>query len=473
MSQFDYDLFVIGGGSGGVRAARLAAQLGVRTAIAEEYRFGGTCVVRGCIPKKLLVYAGELGHAIDDAAAYGWRVEGKSFDWKTLIANKDREIARLSGLYRQNLEKAGAEIIESRAEIVDPHTIRIVETGREVTAERILVATGGRPFVPDIPGREFGITSDQAFHLEELPRRAVIVGGGYIAIEFACIFNALGSEVEVVYRGEEILRGFDHDLRQMLSDQMQANGIAITCGEEPAAVEKEGKELVLLTKQGSRFGGDVVMFATGRVPNTVGLGLQKLGVECGWNGNLVVDETYRTSVPSIFAVGDVTDRVNLTPVAIRDAITFIEANYKDNPKPLDLSFIPTAVFSQPEFATVGYTEEHAREMFRQVDIYKTTFRPLKHTLTGRAERMMMKLVVDGETDRVIGCHILGPAAAEMIQIAAIPIRLGVKKSDFDATIALHPTAAEELVTMREKAPPSSDTPPSEYSGYPLRPGHRS
>ncbi len=452
MPQFDYDLFVIGGGSGGVRAARLAAQMGVRTAVAEEYRFGGTCVVRGCIPKKLLVYAGELGHAIADAAGFGWSVTGKSFDWKTLIANKDREIARLSGLYRQNLEKAGAEIIESRAEVLDPHTVKILRTQQHVTAERILVATGGHPFVPDIPGREHAITSNEAFHLEALPRRIVIVGAGYIAIEFACIFNALGSEVEVVYRGEEILRGFDMDIRHALAEQMRADGITITLNTDAAAVEKHGDTLSLVTPQGARISGDTIMFATGRVPNTVGLGLQTLGVECGWNGNLVVNESYRTSIPSIFAVGDVTDRLNLTPVAIRDAIVFIEANYKNNPKPLDLSFTPTAVFSQPEIGTVGYTEEHAREMYRQIDIYKSSFRPLKHTLSGRNERMLMKLVVDGETDKVIGAHILGPGAAEMAQVLAIPLRLGARKADFDATIALHPTAAEELVTMREKAP---------------------
>lgn len=453
MPEFDYDLFVIGGGSGGVRAARLAAQMGVRTAIAEEYRFGGTCVIRGCIPKKLFVYAGELGHAIDDAAGFGWSVTGKSFDWKTLIANKDREIERISGVYKQNLEKAGAEIIESRAVVAGPHTVMLPALQREVTAERILIATGGHPFVPDIPGKEHVITSNEAFHLEALPRRIVIAGAGYIAIEFACIFNALGSEVEVVYRGEEVLRGFDMDMRHALAGQMKADGITVTCNTEIAAVEKTGDGLAAITPQGTRIPGDIIMFATGRLPNTVGLGLQALGVECGWNGHLRIDERYQTSIPSIFAVGDVTDRMNLTPVAIRDAITFIEANYKNNPKPLDLKFTPTAVFSQPEIGTAGYTEGEAREMYRQVDIYKTDFRPLKHIMSGRNLRMHMKLVVDGETDKVLGCHILGEGAGEMAQLVAIPMRLGAKKADFDATIALHPTAAEELVTMREKALP--------------------
>lgn len=453
MPTYDYDLFVIGGGSGGVRAARLAAQLGARTGIAEEYRFGGTCVIRGCVPKKLFVYAGELGHAIDDAAGYGWSVTGKSFDWATLIANKDAEIARISAVYRQGLEKAGADIIEDRAEVTGPNEIRLARQGRAVTAERILIATGGHPFIPDIPGREHAITSNEAFHLDALPQRIVIIGAGYIAIEFACIFNALGSEVEVVYRGEEILRGFDMDMRQGLAAQMKADGIAITCNTQVAAIETAGNGLILVTKCGKRIPGDAIMFATGRNPNTVGLGLQKLGIECGWNGKLVVNDRFQTSVPSIYAVGDVTDRYNLTPVAIREAVAFVEASFKNNPKPLDLTLVPTAVFSQPEIGTVGMTEEQAREMYRAVDIYKSSFRPLKNTMTGRKDRMIMKLVVDGETDKVVGCHILGPGAAEMAQVVAISLKLGARKADFDATVALHPTAAEELVTLREKWTP--------------------
>jgi glutathione reductase (NADPH) len=455
MPKFDFDLFVIGGGSGGVRAARLAAGLGLRTAIAEEYRFGGTCVIRGCVPKKLFVYASELGHAIDDAAAYGWSVGEKRFDWKTLVANKDKEIARISGIYASGVAAAGGTVIDSRAEVVGPHEIRIVKEDRTVTAERILIATGGHPYIPDIPGRDFAITSNEAFHLEELPKKIVIVGAGYIAIEFACIFRGLGVEVELLYRGGEILRGFDHDLRHALSEIMTAHGIAITLNTEPAAIEKAASGLIVKTNRDGRIACDAIMFATGRRPNTVGLGLQKLGVTCGWNGRIMVNDSYQSSIPSIYAVGDVTDRVNLTPVAIRDAVAFIEGVYKSNPNPVDLAYLPTAVFSQPEIGTVGYTEESAREMFREIDIYRTSFRPLKNTLTGRPERTLMKLVVDAETDKVIGAHLLGPDSAEIVQALAIALKLGAKKADFDSTIALHPTAAEELVTMREKWRPAS------------------
>ncbi len=451
--KFDYDLFVIGGGSGGVRAARLAAGLGVRTAIAEEYRFGGTCVIRGCVPKKLFVYASELGHAIDDARGYGWTVTGKRFDWNTLIAGKDAEIERLSKLYAGGVEAAGGTVIRSRAEVTGPNSVKLAQENRTVTAERILIATGGHPFIPEIPGRDLAITSNEAFHLSALPQKIVIVGAGYIAIEFAGIFHGLGVEVELLYRGGEILRGFDHDLRHGLTEIMRAQGVAITCNTEPAAIERDGDELCVITTRDSRIRCGAVMFATGRRPNTVGLGLQKLGVKCGWNGRIMVDDWYRSSVPSIYAVGDVTDRVNLTPVAIRDGIAFVEANYKNNPKPVDLAFLPTAVFSQPEIGTVGYTEEHAREMFRSVDIYKTSFRPLKSTLSGRPERMLMKLVVDAGSDKVVGAHILGPDAAEMAQLLAISMKLGARKADFDATIALHPTAAEELVTLRQKWQP--------------------
>ncbi len=454
MVKFDYDLFVIGGGSGGVRAARLAAGLGVRTAIAEEYRFGGTCVIRGCVPKKLFVYASELGHAIDDARGYGWTTAGKRFDWKTLIANKDAEIERLSKLYSSGVEKAGGTVFLDRAEVVGPHQVKLAGQDRTLSAERILIATGGHPFIPEIPGREYAITSNEAFHLDALPEKIAIVGAGYIAIEFACIFHGLGVEVELLYRGGEILRGFDHDLRHALAEIMTAQGIKITYNTEPAAIEKAGDRLSVITTRDTRIACGTIMFATGRRPNTMGLGLQKLGVKCGWNGRVMVDDWYRSSVPSIYAVGDVTDRVNLTPVAIRDGIAFIEANYKNNPKPVDLAYLPTAVFSQPEIGTVGYTEEHAREMFRAVDIYKSSFRPLKNTLSGRPERTLMKLVVDAETDKVVGAHILGPDAAEMAQLIAISLKLGARKADFDATIALHPTAAEELVTMREKWQPA-------------------
>jgi glutathione reductase (NADPH) len=453
MARFEYGLFVIGGGSGGVRAARLAAGLGVKTAIAEEHRFGGTCVIRGCVPKKLLVYASEFGHALEDARAYGWQVPEVAFDWPTLIANKDQEIERISQVYRRNVGAAGAEIIESRAEVVDEHTVRILRTDRTVTAERILIATGGHPFIPDVPGKELGITSNEAFHLEALPRRIVIAGAGYIAIEFACIFAGLGSQVHLMFRADEILRGFDGDMRRGLSHIMREGGITLSPLTEIASIAKQNGALTVALKSGSQVETDAVMFATGRNPNTVGLGLQKLGVECGWNGSVIVDDFYRSSIPSICAVGDVTDHTNLTPVAIRDAIAFVEGNYKNNPKPVDLTFLPTAVFSQPEIGTVGMTEELARDMYPELDIYKSSFRPLKNTITGRTERMLMKLIVDRPSDRIVGCHILGPGAAEMAQLVAISLKLGARKADFDSTIALHPTLAEELVTMREKWQP--------------------
>ncbi len=345
-------------------------------------------------------------------------------------------------------------IIESRAEVVGPNTIRLVNEDRTITAERILVATGGHPFIPDIPGRELGITSNEAFYLEQLPEKIVIVGSGYIAIEFACIFQGLGVEVELVFRATEILRDFDVDMRTALTDILLAKGMTLTAQTEIESIEKTAKGLLAMTKAGQAMPCDVVMFATGRQPNTVGLGLQKLGVECGWNGRIIVNDAYQSSIPSIYAVGDVTDRVNLTPVALRDAIAFIEANYKNNPQPVDTTFLPTAVFSQPEIGTVGLTEASALDMYREIDIYKSSFRPLKNTLSGRPERMLMKLIVDRESDKVIGCHILGPDAAEMTQVLAIAMRLGARKADFDATIALHPTLAEELVTMRDKWKPS-------------------
>jgi glutathione reductase (NADPH) len=458
MARFDYDLFVIGGGSGGVRAARLAGQLGVRTALAEAYRFGGTCVIRGCVPKKLFVYASDFGHAIDDARAYGWTTGQKSFDWKTLIANKDAEIERISGVYRRNVEAAGVSIFQDRAEITGPHEVRLLREERTITAERILIATGGHPIIPNIPGRELAITSNEAFHLEKLPAKILIIGAGYIALEFAGIFHGLGVEVELICRGDMILRGFDHDLRRHLTDILTAQGIKIQCGSEVASLAQDHGKIRVTLDDGRETDGDCIMFATGRAPNTTGIGLDKLGVACGWNGSVVINDLFQSSVPSIYAVGDVTDRVNLTPVAIRDAVGFIEGNYKNNPKPVDLTYLPTAVFSQPEIGTVGYTEEKAREMFRSVDIYKTAFRPLKHTLTGRPERMLMKLVVDAESDKVVGCHLLGPDAAEMAQCIAISLKLGARKADFDATIALHPTLAEELVTMREKWQPPLSKP---------------
>ncbi len=450
MSEYDYDLFVIGAGSGGVRAARLAAQLGKRVGIAEEDRVGGTCVIRGCVPKKLLVYASQFGKAIEDAAGFGWSVENRRFDWPMLIANKDREIDRLNAAYIRNLERAGAQLIQSRAELAGPHTIRLKADGREVTAETILIATGGRPYIPDIPGSEHGITSDEAFHLPGLPKRILIVGGGYIAVEFAGIFAGLGAEVKLIYRGDQILRGFDDDMRGACADEMRKKGIDILTHSDIDSVEPDGEAYLARLRGGGTIETDLVMFATGRVPNTEGLGLADIGVERGWNGYVVVDEYSRSSVPHTYAIGDVTHRVALTPVAIDEGVRFIETVFKDNPQEVDHSYIPTAVFSQPEIGTVGLTEAQARERETGVDIYMARFRPMKHTLSGRDEYMVMKLIVDQVSDCVLGVHIIGPDAAEMAQIAAIPMRLGATKADFDATMALHPSAAEELVTMREK-----------------------
>lgn len=450
MNSYDYDLFVIGAGSGGVRAARLTAAMGKRVGIAEEYRVGGTCVIRGCVPKKLFVYASLFGEAIEDAAGFGWTVEGSRFDWKTLIANKDREIDRLNGIYIRNLERAGAKLHMSRAELVDTHTVRLVQEDRTVTADKILIATGSRPFVPDLPGKEHIITSNEAFHLPELPERIVVVGGGYIAVEFAGIFNGLGTHVKLLYRGDQILRGFDDDARDAVAEEMRKKGIDIRVETDVARIDKEGEGYVITCKDGARIETDLVMYATGRVPNTIGLGLARLGVNCGWNGYVVVDEFSKSNIDNIYAVGDVTHRVNLTPVAIHEAMCFVETVFKDNPTPVDHDYIPTAVFSQPEIGTVGLTEAEAREKYRQVDIYKSRFRPMKHTLSGRDEKMLMKLVVDGETGVVLGAHIVGPDGAEMAQLLAVAMRMNATKADLDATMALHPSAAEELVTMREK-----------------------
>jgi glutathione reductase (NADPH) len=445
----DYDLFVIGGGSGGVRAARVAAGLGVRVGLAEQYRMGGTCVIRGCVPKKLLVYASRFADEFEDAAGFGWTVPDASFDWPSLIAAKDREILRLEGVYRSNLDKAGVEIIDSRAELTGAHSVRLVAQEREVTARTILVATGGKPNRDEkLPGIEHVITSNGAFHLETLPRRIVIAGGGYIACEFASIFNGLGAETTLIYRGQEILRGFDNDLRSMLHHELESRGVTVVCGEVFSKIEKTADGLAGHTTGGRELVADEIMFAIGRSPNTEGLGLETAGVAVGEGGKIVVDEYSRTLVPHIYAIGDVTDRVNLTPVAIREGMAFVETAFNDNPTPVDHAHIPTAVFTSPEIGTIGLTEEEACERLDVVDIYRTTFRPMKLSLTEREERTLMKLVVDGQTDRVVGCHLLGPDSGELIQVVGIAVRMGATKADFDATMAVHPTAAEELVTMR-------------------------
>jgi glutathione reductase (NADPH) len=451
--QYDYDLFVIGGGSGGVRAARVAAGTGARVAIAEEHRFGGTCVIRGCVPKKLFVYASEFSETFKQAEGFGWTVGQSHFNWQTLIANKDREIDRLSGIYRGGLERAGVTIFDSRAVLDDARTIRLLKEDRSVTARIVLVATGSWPYIPQFPGSEYAITSNEAFHLPKLPLSIAIVGAGYIGLEFAGIFHGLGVDVTVVHRGPRLLRGFDEDLQVGLAEAMAARGVKFALNTEVAAIERNALAYTLIGKNGTRVEADLVMFATGRVPNTTNLGLEAAGVALGKYGQVVVDAYLQTSVPTIYALGDVTDRVNLTPVAIDEAMRFVDTVFRGKPTPVDHHGIPTAVFSQPEIGTVGLTEEEARKNCVAVDIYKTSFRPLKSVMYGGTERTLMKIVVDRDSDQVVGVHILGPDAAEMAQILAIPLRLGAKKADFDATMALHPTAAEELVTLREKWQP--------------------
>ena len=456
MTKYDYDLFTIGAGSGGVRASRLAASYGARVAVAEEYRVGGTCVIRGCIPKKLFVYASEFAHMFHDAKGYGWTI-GKGggaphFDWHVLLANKDAEIDRLNGVYIRNLKNAGAEIIDSRAVLKDAHTIHLVKEGRDVTAAKILIATGGAPWTDQsIRGHALAVTSNEAFHLPKFPKRVVIAGGGYIAIEFACIFKGLGAEVTLVYRGEDVLRHFDRDISVQVHREMQRMGVRIVTSAVFTGIEDlggGGRRVTLNT--GAVIDADLVFWAVGRKPATEGLGLEKAGVKLGRDGAVIVDEWNRTNIDNIFAVGDVTDRVQLTPVAIREGAAFAETEFHGNPTKIDYDVIPKAVFSQPPVGTVGYSEEEARKKFGGVDIYKTDFRPMKNTLSGAESRTFMKLVVEAKTDRVLGVHIIGEGAPEMIQCLAIAVRAGLKKKDFDDTMALHPTSAEELVLMRTK-----------------------
>jgi glutathione reductase (NADPH) len=449
MAEFDVDLFVIGGGSGGVRAARIAAGYGARVMVAEEYRMGGTCVIRGCVPKKLLVMGSHVQQEIEDAAGFGWTIPEASFDWPTLIKNKDKEIARLEAAYTTNVEKSGAEIVKTRAVIEDAHALRLAD-GKRITARTILIATGGAPnHGAMIPGIEHVISSNEAFHLETLPRRILIQGGGYIALEFACIFAGFGSDVTVVYRGDNILRGFDEDVRTHLRAEMEKRGITILTGCTVTKVDKHGEGYTSHLSNGSSIASEQVMFAIGRHPNVANLGLEKAGVAINpHNGGIAVDGWSKSSVSNIYAIGDVTHRLNLTPVAIREGHTFADTVFGKRPVQVDHASIPTAVFTQPEVGTVGLTETEARAQFSHVDIYRATFRPIKATMSGRDTRVLMKLVVDGLTDRVLGCHIVGDAAAEITQVVAIAIKMKATKVDFDATVALHPTAAEELVTMR-------------------------
>jgi glutathione reductase (NADPH) len=444
----DFDLFVIGGGSGGVRAARISASLGKRVAIAEEYRFGGTCVIRGCVPKKLLVYASQFSEHFEDAAGYGWTVGNTVFDWPSLIAAKDAEIARLEALYRKGVTGAGATPFDSRATLVEAHTVRIEKTGETVTADTIIIATGGRanPHAA-LPGHELCITSNEAFHLPELPRAIIIEGGGYIAVEFANIFHGLGVQTTLVYRGREILSRFDEDMRRGLHEAMEAKGITILCETKLEGVRRgEDGRLHAITSKGDALDADQVMLAVGRIPNTQGLGLEAAGVETDALGAIVVDAYSRTSQPHIYALGDVTNRVQLTPVAIHEAMCFIETHWKNNPVAPDHDTIATAVFSQPEIGTVGLAEHDAAKS-HDLDVFLARFRPMKNILAGRDERMVMKLIADAETGVVLGIHILGPDAGELAQSFGVALKARLTKADFDRTMAVHPTAAEELVTM--------------------------
>jgi glutathione reductase (NADPH) len=444
---FDYDLFVIGAGSGGVRAARVAAGYGARVAVAEEFRIGGTCVIRGCVPKKILVYASRFADSFADADAFGWSVGEVSFDWPTLVAAKEKEITRLSGLYAANLERSKVEIIRERATVAGPQEIALAD-GRRLSARHILVATGGAPSL--LEGVEHAITSNEAFDLPVFPRRLLVVGGGYIAVEFASLFRRLGAEVTVALRGDNVLRGFDEDIRVALRDEMTRSGIAFRFGRLPSAIRRQGETRIVTMSDGETLEVDQVLLATGRRPNTRGLGLEAAGVKLADNGAVIVDARSTSSVPSIHAVGDVTDRINLTPVAIREGHWLADRLFGKATREVNYDAVATAVFTTPEIGTVGLTEAQARARYDVVDIYKTSFRPLKATISGAAERVMMKLVVDGTTDRVLGAHILGAEAGEVIQALAIAVKMGATKADLDDTMPVHPTAAEELVTMRER-----------------------
>ena len=446
MSKFDFDLFVLGAGSGGVRAARMAAGHGARVGICEASRVGGTCVIRGCIPKKLLVYAAHFAEDFEDARGFGWDPGRAKFSWPELIRAKDREIDRLNQIYLQLLSESGVTLFPTHGEFIDPHQLQIGE--KIVSAERILIATGGHPWLPEIPGIEHAITSDEAFHLEELPGRVAVVGGGYIACEFAGIFNGLGSHVFQLYRGDAVLRGFDHDVRRMVGDEMRKKGVELTLETTVNSIRKLEHGLELELEDGGTLEVDQVMYATGRVPNVRGLGLSASGVEVRATGQIVVDEFSQTNVEHIYAVGDVTSRVNLTPVAIYEGHAFADTVFGGKMRPADHEFVASAVFSQPPVGTVGFSEEDACTHYGEIDVYRSEFRPLKHTLSGRDEKTLMKLIVDRASQKVIGIHIVGMDAPEIVQGYAVAVKSGLTKECFDCTMGIHPTAAEELVTMR-------------------------
>jgi len=448
---FDYDLFVIGCGSAGVRAGRLAAMTGAKVGVAEEYRAGGTCVVRGCIPKKYMVYASEMGRSLKHMEGYGWSVPAATYNHAGFMDRMHREIDRLSGIYARNLRNAGAELIDDRAEFVDAHTLQLVKSGRTVTAKKILIATGGKPIWPtDIEGCNLAITSNEMFHLEELPKHIVIVGGGYIAVEFAGIMSGLGVETCLIYRGETVLNGFDDDVRTHVHEELRRKGVTVITKANVTRIAKVDGRLCAHLSNGEHVTSDQVLMAIGREPLIEGLGLEKAGVKVNEKGAIIVDEYSRTNVEGVFAVGDVTDRMNLTPVAIREGQAFAYTEFMNQPTAFDYNDIPHAVFAQPPVGVVGMTEAAARKAFGQVDIYKTRFRPMKDILTGDEERVLMKIVVRAADQKVVGVHIVGPDAPEIIQTTAIAVKMGATKADFDRTCALHPSIAEELVTLREK-----------------------
>ncbi len=449
MSKYDYDLITIGAGSGGVRASRLAGKYGARVAVIENSRIGGTCVMRGCVPKKLLVYGAHFAHLFEDAAGFGWQVNGATHDWGAMIDAKNKELNRLEGIYNRLLRDANVELVAGRGVLGDAHTVEV--NGKRLTAEKILIGTGGWPVVPDFPGKEHVITSNEALDLPTRPKRIVIVGGGYIAVEFAGIFNALGSEVTIIIRRGALLRGFDLDVRTELADELAKKGIKIHRDCTVRSVEKTAKGYSISFDMAEEMETDCVMYATGRAPATKNLGLEQAGVKTRDNGAVIVDDHNRSSVENIYALGDVTDRINLTPVAINEGRAFAETHYNKNPITMDYTNIASAVFSQPPVATVGLSEEDARKKHK-VRLFITRFRPMKHTLSGRDERVMMKLVVDKETDKVLGAHMVGEDAPEIIQGLAIALKCGATKAQFDATVGIHPTAAEEFVTMRDPVP---------------------
>ncbi|MFZ4120709.1 MAG: glutathione-disulfide reductase [Caulobacterales bacterium] len=454
MANYDYDLLVIGAGSGGVRAARIAAGSGAKVAVVEEFRVGGTCVVRGCVPKKLLVYGSEFAKSFQDAKGYGWTVEWARFDWSTLRDNVAREVDRLSGIYLRNLNNAGVTVVHDRAELVGTNTVRLVHANETVTARTLLIATGGRPYRPvEVKGQELAITSDDAFNLPHLPKHVTILGGGYIAVEFANIFLGLGAQVCLVYRGETVLNGFDDDIRVHVHSELKRQGVSVVTGTVLKEITSAGDGYQVSLTNGMRIETDLVMHAIGRTPYTEGLGLETAGVKTGKRGAIPVNAYSQTNVATIYAVGDVTDRIALTPVAIREGQAFADTVFNNRPTAFDHADVPSAVFTRPQVGVVGLSEAQARQKFGAVDIYRTQFRPMKYILPDNQERMLMKLVVEEATQKVVGVHIAGPDAAEMIQLAAIAVKAGLTKQQWDDTCALHPTAAEELVTLREKAPP--------------------